>query len=79
MPICKAIVTLTILAEADSPQQFAKELSEMELEEIDRATMDGDWIGTHSLDSIEVVPANNIRKELFKIGNDGTFFDPPDD
>ena len=39
----------------------------------------GEGIGTYELTNTEPVPNDKIKDELFKIGNDGTFFDDFDE
>jgi hypothetical protein len=72
MKIVKTKVLVTVLSE-DVPPEFDS------LEELARFIDYGDGIGQYSVESHEEVPADKVEEELIAIGNDGTFFDVPEE
>lgn len=79
MPIYKAELTVTVLAEYPDGSRFAEALQGASLSEIADMTDLGDWIGQIQGKKITEVPPQDVRKELEAIGNDGTFFEEPEE
>ena len=71
--IYKHVVKVTILSENDSLENSLGQ--EWDLSDVQYAITDGDCIGAVSHESTDEVPSREVGKELFAIGNDGTFFD----
>lgn len=74
MAIQKIVVSVTIMGEADSPEDFANRLSEMSLTQMDEETDCGDMIGSVSIGRGVTIPQDKVKRELEAFGNDGDFF-----
>lgn len=77
MPICKATITITLLAE-ETPEKLEALLHNCDLKEIAEEIDNGDWIGQTKLESVKEVPQYRVRDELLELGNDGNFFNDSD-
>jgi len=72
-PIFKHVFTVVVLSETDT-------LPFESLEEIAYAITEGEDIGTWSQQSVDRLDdPDKIRDELIAIGNDGSFFDGPEE
>jgi hypothetical protein len=77
-PIFEASVIVKVLGEAPDADSFKTEIMTMELGDIHSAIFEGDMIGTHTVQVVEEIPANQVAARLDDYGNDGEFFDGMD-
>ncbi len=74
--IFKHTVTVTILSEEENlERELGPDEGYWTLENLGAYMTHGEGIGTYELTKTEIVPNDEIEAELFRIGNDGTFFD----
>lgn len=64
--------TVTVLSRGPIPDDFT-------IGEIMEAMDEGDYVGTWSLPTVEALDDNQVFDALEEVGNDGHFFDDPDD
>jgi hypothetical protein len=77
MPGSESIYRTVFQVEVFSEGPFFSEGGDddpFDLESIHYAIVEGDCIGNVERVSEEIVPAENLRDELIRIGNDGEFF-----
>jgi hypothetical protein len=77
MPVFKAKVVVSMLAEYDNEAQFHAWLDQADLGDVLYEITDGEMVGSPLVvESITEVPREGVINELLGIGNDGTFFGP---
>jgi hypothetical protein len=69
MPIVKTVFELTVLHDSDI------NITNWDITSVIEACDTGDIIGNYRVVSQENVAQENIKNELYAVGNDGTFFD----
>ena len=69
--IMKFTVEVTVLIPSDQTAAF----HQMDLATIAGEMDGGDFIGSYTTRFNGVVPADDVKDELFILGNDGSFFD----
>lgn len=72
-PVYKTTITVTVL------HQDPERIGQMEPADIFRECYDGEFIGQAVQEQTTEVPLGQIGAELEAIGNDGTFFEDPDE
>lgn len=74
--IYKVVISFPLLARGISADDLRRKLGQMTLDELLYEINEGEMIGgTRELQTIEHVPAEEVKSELLAIGNDGTFFE----
>jgi hypothetical protein len=80
MAYYKVTIEMVLLLEHDGgPEGMRKRLCEMPLGAVEYEMTDGEFFGVSFVSEVVEVPQHQIKDELKKLGNDGTFFDASSD